>query len=123
MVHNGIGKDLATNGKCTTSDHGAVSCLLEQGILSAICESYALFRHTLGFSNGEIANIFKSWNSAGALKNCFLVDIGEKALRFKRGDGIEDKAGIIDDIKDKVVQDVDASEGTGVWTAKVSLLA
>ena len=38
--------------------------------------------------------------------------------RFKKGDGIQDSAGIVDDIEDKVTQDVDNSEGTGVWSMK-----
>lgn len=91
----------------------------EQGILSAICETYTILRRVLGLPNKEIADIFKSWNASGELENNFLVDIGKGILRFTKGDGIEDEKGIIEDIEDKVVQDVDSSGGTGVWTSKV----
>lgn len=74
----------------------------------------------LSLTNEEIADIFKKWNSTGELEKNFLIDIGEEALRFKHGDEVDDSKGIVEDIEDKVVQDVDNSEGTGVWTLKVN---
>ena len=91
----------------------------EQGILSAVCEAHALLHNVLGLSNDDIADIFESWNANGELKGNYLIRIGHEVLRFKKGDSTENRQGIVDDIDDKVVQDVDNSEGTGVWTVKV----
>jgi len=91
---------------------------IEQGMLSVTCEAYALLHQCLSFSNDEIASIFESWNGQGELKGTYLVKIGAEALRFKKGDGAQNKSGIVDDIDDKVTQDVDNSEGTGVWSMK-----
>jgi 6-phosphogluconate dehydrogenase len=44
------------------------------------------------------------------LRGNFLIGIGFKGLRFKEGDGIKDDRGIVEDIEDKVTQDVDLSE-------------
>jgi 6-phosphogluconate dehydrogenase len=37
-------------------------------------------------------------------------------MRCRHGDGIDLEAGIVDGIEDKVTQDIDNSEGTGVWS-------
>lgn len=92
---------------------------LEQGFLSAICEAYGLLRTALELSNQEISDIFQTWTSKGELKGNYLLGIGFETLRFKKGDGDQNPEGIVDDVEDKVVQDVDNSEGTGVWTVKV----
>lgn len=91
MVHNGI----------------------EQGELSVLAEAYTLLHKTLGISNDEISKIFAAWNEKGELSNNFLVNLGALITSFKEGeDGkLKDKAGIVDDIADKVTQDVDDSEG------------
>lgn len=106
-------------------------------MLSVTCEAYAFLRNNMAFNNEEIASIFKSWTSSGELKDTYLLQIGSEALRsvmqpypgdsdmnkfarFKQGDSIRDARGIVDDIDDKVTQDVDNSEGTGVWTMKVN---
>ncbi|KIJ52385.1 hypothetical protein M422DRAFT_156207 [Sphaerobolus stellatus SS14] len=91
---------------------------IEQGMLSVVCEAYAFLHQCLALSNDDIANIFESWNNNGELKGNYLVKIGAEALRFKKGDGAENSAGIVNDIDDKVTQDVDNSEGTGVWSMK-----
>jgi len=72
------------------------------------------------------------------LRGNFLIGIGFKGLRFKKGDGIKDDRGIVEGIEDKVTQDVDLSEasclphyradranvkGTGTWSTRVSHLA
>ena len=48
------------------------------------------------------------------MKNNFLISIGIDILRTKDDSGKP----MIDRIKDKVVQDVDESEGTGTWTCQ-----
>ncbi|PRP83654.1 6-phosphogluconate dehydrogenase, decarboxylating [Planoprotostelium fungivorum] len=92
MVHNGI----------------------EQGMLSITSEAHEIMKSVLGFSHERIARTFTEWNSHGPLRNNFLVRIcGEIAARKDDKDKF-----IVDVIEDRVVQDSDASEGTGVWTVK-----
>ena len=98
-----------------------VQCV-EQGFLSAISEAYSLLHNALGISNDEIADIFESWNASGELKANYLISIGCQILHFKKGEGVEDKKGVVDDVEDKVVQDVDNSEGTGVWAVEVTAM-
>lgn len=93
---------------------------IEQGELSVLAEAYTLLRRTLGIPNDEIKNIFTQWNAEGELSDNFLVDLGALITGFTKGDGVKDKDGIVDDISQKITQDVDDSEGTGVWTVKES---
>lgn len=93
---------------------------LEHAHLSIISETRGLLHHQLGMSNDEIADLFESWFKEGPLRGNFLIGIGYKGLRFKRGDGIKDERGIVEGIEDKVTQDVDLSEGTGTWSTMVS---
>ncbi|RWA11248.1 hypothetical protein EKO27_g3879 [Xylaria grammica] len=90
MVHNGI----------------------EQGMMSVIAEAWLLLTGGLGMSDDEASRIFQSWNEKGPLHDCFLVEIGADIERTK------DKSGkhVVSQIRDKVVQDVDEEEGTGIWT-------
>lgn len=91
MVHNGI----------------------EQGMLSITIETYGILKNTLDLSNDKIGDIFEKWVSEGELKGNFLYKICSEICRKKVENG---KDFILDDIEDKVTQDVDDSEGTGVWT-------
>lgn len=93
---------------------------IEHAHLSIISETRALLHHQLGMSNDDIADLFESWYKEGPLRGNFLIGIGYKGLRFKRGDGITDERGIVEEIEDKVTQDVDLSEGTGTWSTRVS---
>jgi len=99
-----------------------VKCLhngIEQGMLSVICEAYGLLDHVLKLSHEEIKGIFAEWESEkGLLHGCYLIGIGERILSFKEGDGLKNSKGVVDDIEDKVTQDVDNSEGTGVWSQR-----
>jgi len=100
-----------------------VKCLhngIEQGILSAVCEIYTLMRHSMGMSNDEIADTFQEWDTYGGLRHNFLVELAAEIPHFKKGDAIKDTAGIVDDIEDKVTQDADDSEATGVWSIRES---
>lgn len=91
---------------------------IEHAHLSIISETRALLHHQLGMSNDDIADLFESWYKDGPLRGNFLIGIGYKGLRFKRGDGITDERGIVEGIEDKVTQDVDLSEGTGTWSTR-----
>lgn len=97
MVHNGI----------------------EQGMMSTIAEAWLILVRGLGMKDSEVSDIFRSWNQSGPLRDCFLVAIGTDILRAK------DKSGhkVLPHIRDKVVQDVDETEGTGTWTCEEALAA
>lgn len=92
MVHNGI----------------------EQGLMSILCEAWGIMRNGLGMKYEEIADVFEGWNKGGPLSVNFLDNIGVDINRMKDGDGEY----VLADIRDKVVQDVDESEGTGTWTCE-----
>ncbi|KAH8817276.1 6-phosphogluconate dehydrogenase [Xylogone sp. PMI_703] len=90
MVHNGI----------------------EQGMMSIISEAWFILVRGLGLSYDEASDIFKSWNDSAPLKDCFLIAIGINVMRAKDESGKK----VLGYVRDKVVQDVDESEGTGTWT-------
>ena len=92
MVHNGI----------------------EQGMMSVIAEVWYILTTGLQLSYEEVADIFESWNKEGPLHNCFLVSIGVDICRTKDDKGEY----VLAHVRDKVVQDVDESEGTGYWTCE-----
>ncbi|KAK2865015.1 hypothetical protein FQN49_003998 [Arthroderma sp. PD_2] len=56
---------------------------IENGMLSTICEAWALLHHGLGKSYDEIGEIFESWDSEGPLRNTFLVQIASSICREK----------------------------------------
>ena len=92
MVHNGI----------------------EQGMMSTICEVWGVMTKGLGMSLNEIGEIFETWSKEGPLVQNFLVSIGANICRTK-----DDKDQyILDSVREKVVQDVDETEGTGTWTCE-----
>ncbi|KAL7421784.1 hypothetical protein Q5752_003555 [Cryptotrichosporon argae] len=93
---------------------------IEHAHLSILAEIHGLLEHQLGLTNFEIADLLESWTTSKThpLRGNYLIDIGYKALRFTKGDGIEDKRGIVERIEDKVTQDVDLSEGTGTWSTR-----
>ncbi|KAF2457270.1 6-phosphogluconate dehydrogenase [Lineolata rhizophorae] len=93
MVHNGI----------------------EQGMMSTICEVWGIMNKCLGMDYEEVATIFEQWNDRGPLKRNFLVSIGAHICRTRDP---KDGSYVLADILDKVVQDVDETEGTGVWTCE-----
>lgn len=92
MVHNGI----------------------EQGMMSAVAEAWLLLVQGLGLTYAEVGDVFRSWNHNGPLRNCFLIAIGADILETKDASGEKPLA----HVRDKVVQDVDDSEGTGIWTCE-----
>jgi 6-phosphogluconate dehydrogenase len=96
MVHNGI----------------------EQGIMSALCEVWGVMSRGLGMSYAEIADVWEEWNKEGELRDNFLISIGIDICRTQEP---KSKKPLLDMIKDKVVQDADDSEGTGVWTCEEAM--
>lgn len=108
MVHNGI----------------------EHGMMSAQAEAWQIMEKGLGMSFDEIAKVFKQWNEEGELvclafekedgqisgtlillqKDTFLIEIGAEICRQRNEKGKH----VLSDVEDKVVQDIDGSEGTGV---------
>lgn len=92
MVHNGI----------------------EQGLMSILCEAWGIMINGFGMSYEEIAEVFEKWNKDGPLSIDFLDNIGVDINRIKDGHGDY----VLGQIRDKVVQDVDESEGTGFWTCE-----
>ena len=116
MVHNGI----------------------EHGMMSTICEIWGIMTECLSMSYEEIADVFERWTKDGNSplvsinvmvtiglsttetwqKVNFLVSIGVDICRTKDPN---DGSYVLAKVKDKVVQDVDGTEGTGTWTCQESV--
>lgn len=119
MVHNGI----------------------EQGMMSVLCEVWGIMNKSLGMGYEEIGNVFTDWDSSGELVRnrfqCispppykaplsnprshiqlrnFLVSIGADICHTKDPKSPNGDSYVLAQVKDKVVQDVDETEGTGTWT-------
>ncbi|KFX91442.1 hypothetical protein O988_07752 [Pseudogymnoascus sp. VKM F-3808] len=101
MVHNGI----------------------ENGMLSTMCEAWSLLNQCLGLTYDEIGNVFDGWNVTGELKNTYIVRIGsdvchrQKEVRTDRNGSIGTAQDhVLSEVLDKVVQDVDDTEGTLYWS-------
>lgn len=92
MVHNGI----------------------EQGMMAIIAEAWYLLTQGLDLDYDQTGQVLKEWNQSDELKNCFLVHIGADVNRERDAQG-QHPLGYV---QDKVVQDVDESEGTGTWTCE-----
>ncbi|CAF1197092.1 unnamed protein product [Didymodactylos carnosus] len=91
---------------------------LTLGMMSILCEAWGILHTVLAISNDEIGKIFAGWNSKDELVNNFLIRIAADICtrHYKEGEGSQKH--ILDDVEDKVVQDADDTEGTGVWSAK-----
>ena len=87
MVHNGI----------------------EYGDMQLICEAYDFMQHVLSMNNGEMQQVFATWDK-GEL-NSYLIEITADILGFE-----ENGTYVVDTILDKAGQ-----KGTGKWTAINSL--
>ncbi|KAI9801898.1 MAG: hypothetical protein M1833_002212 [Piccolia ochrophora] len=86
---------------------------IEHGIMSALAESWSMMSLNMGMGFDEIGDVMAKWNSEGELRNTFLVAIGAQICKQK--DPLETHH-ILSSVKDKVVQDIDGSEGTGIWS-------
>ena len=54
--------------------------------------------------------MFAKWNADGELRGTFLIDIGAQINKQKDDKGKH----VLSVVEDKVVQDIDGTEGTGV---------
>ena len=88
---------------------------IEQGMMSALCETWGILNKCLGMDYEEISSVFHEWSSEGLLKKNFLVSIGADICETRDP---KDDTYVLAKVKDKVVQDVDESEGTGIWTCQ-----
>jgi len=95
MVHNGI----------------------EQGMMSALAEAWFIMNKCLKMEYEKIGDVLESWNKDGPLRDNFLVSIGADVNRTKNDEG----KFVLADVLDKVVQDADDSEGTGIWTCEETI--
>lgn len=102
MVHNGI----------------------EQGMMSVLAEAWYILTKGLQLSYEEVGSIFEQWNKDGPLHDCFLVDIGADICRMKdeKGEFVKKGEYVLAHVRDKVVQDVDETEGTGYWTCEQGVM-
>lgn len=85
---------------------------IEHAMMSAISEAWTIMTKHIGMRYDDVGKVFEEWSSKGELKNTFLVKIGAEICEAK------DKFGhhVLSDVQDKVVQDIDGSEGTGIWS-------
>lgn len=104
---------------------------IEQGMMSAVSEAWQIMNLQLDMSYDEIGEVFDKWNSKGELvgissycshhflrfsdhvqENTFLVSIGADICRKTDDKGKHP----LNEVQDKVVQDADDTEGTGIWS-------
>ncbi|ETN45813.1 6-phosphogluconate dehydrogenase (decarboxylating) [Cyphellophora europaea CBS 101466] len=85
---------------------------IEQAMMSAVAEAFQVMNVGLGMTLDEISEAFARWNTEGELRNTFLVSIAADICKTR------DESGklVLPAIQDKVVQDTDDTEGTGIWT-------
>ncbi|KAL8813045.1 MAG: hypothetical protein Q9200_000567 [Gallowayella weberi] len=85
---------------------------IEHGMMSALAEAWQIMSLGLKMGYDEIGDEFERWNEKGELKGTFLVSIGADICRQKDSQGRH----VLSIVEDKVVQDVDGTEGTGIWS-------
>ncbi|KAK3174143.1 hypothetical protein OEA41_001387 [Lepraria neglecta] len=86
---------------------------IEHGMMSAQSEAWQIMSLSLGMNYDEIGDEFARWNADGELRGTFLVDIGAQINKQRDGKGKH----VLSVVEDKVVQDIDGTEGTGVWSS------
>ncbi|KAF8250386.1 6-phosphogluconate dehydrogenase C-terminal domain-like protein [Wilcoxina mikolae CBS 423.85] len=86
---------------------------IEQGMLGVLNEAWEILFKCLHTPLDELFNIFENWAKTGELKNNYLLTIGADICQQKKPDS---NGHILNEVQDKVVQDADNTEGTGVWT-------
>ncbi|KAF4501677.1 6-phosphogluconate dehydrogenase [Fusarium agapanthi] len=87
---------------------------IEQGMMSVNSEVWYILTKGLQLSYEEAAGVFEKWNQAPELCNTFLIYITVDINRTKNEEGRY----VLGRIQDKVVQDVDNTEGTGTWSCE-----
>lgn len=87
---------------------------IEQGMMSVISEVWYILTKGLQLSSEEAAGVFEKWNQTPELYNTFLIYSAVDINRTKDEKGRY----ILGRVQDKVVQDVDNTEGTGTWSCE-----
>ena len=85
---------------------------IEHSMMSSVAEAWQIMTEGLGMSYEDISKEFTRWNDDGELKNTFLVGISAKICQTKDEHGKY----VLSYVQDKVVQDTDETEGTGIWS-------
>jgi 6-phosphogluconate dehydrogenase len=91
---------------------------IEHGLMSTLCEVWSIMNQSMGMEYEEIGSVFESWNREGPLSDNYLISIGADICRTKDP---KDGSYVLANVRDKVVQDVNETEGTGVWTCLESV--
>ncbi|KAF5540022.1 6-phosphogluconate dehydrogenase [Fusarium phyllophilum] len=87
---------------------------IEQGLMSVISEVWHILTKGFQLSYEEAAAVFEEWNQTTELYNTFLIYIAVDINRTKDEKGRY----VLGRVQDKVVQDVDNTEGTGTWSCE-----
>ncbi|CCL98749.1 uncharacterized protein FIBRA_00754 [Fibroporia radiculosa] len=87
---------------------------IEQGILGIVNEAWELMYKCLNIDLDTISKIFMEWGSEGELKRNFLINIGAEICG--RHHPNNHPSHVLNEVQDKVVQDADETEGTGIWS-------
>lgn len=85
---------------------------IEHGMMSALAEAWQTMNLCLGMGYDEIGDELARWNDSREMKNTFLVEIGSHICKQRDSSGKH----VLAYVEDKVVQDIDGSEGTGTWS-------
>ncbi|EPE30413.1 6-phosphogluconate dehydrogenase C-terminal [Glarea lozoyensis ATCC 20868] len=85
---------------------------IEHAMMSSISEAWTIMNKHMGMKYDEIGEVFEKWSSEGELVDTFLVKIGADICEQTDKNGHH----VLADVQDKVVQDIDGSEGTGIWS-------
>ena len=109
---------------------------IEHGMMSAQSEAWQIMSLCLGMTYDEIGDEFAKWNAHGELvrnqsysstgrnflhlsqRGTFLIDIGAQINKQRDDKGKH----VLSMVEDKVVQDIDGSEGTGVLSVVTKVL-
>ncbi|KAI1033845.1 hypothetical protein LB503_010993 [Fusarium chuoi] len=87
---------------------------IEQGMMSVISEVWYILTKGLQLSYEEAASVFEKWNQTPELYNTFLIYIAVDINKAKD----KKRRYVLGRIQNKVVQDVDNTEGTGTWSCE-----
>lgn len=90
---------------------------IEHGMMSTQAEAWQIMNLGLGMTYDEIGDVFAKWNADGELRGTFLIDIGAQINRQRDDKGKH----VLSVVEDKVVQDIDGTEGTGVWSSEEAI--
>jgi 6-phosphogluconate dehydrogenase len=87
---------------------------IEQGMMSVISEVWYILTKGMQLSYDEAAEVFAKWNKSEELRNTFLIYIAVDINKTRDSQGEH----VLGHVQDKVVQDVDNTEGTGTWSCE-----